>query len=65
MSYISAYVNPQAVITHSESREEAFFIKAIKQKADDFDLTYIPLSRPAADMTWLSKLDSRSLKGMA
>lgn len=65
MSYINLYVRPQVVITHSEPREEAFFAKTIKQRAEDFDLTYIPLSRPATDMMWLSKLDSSSLKGMA
>ncbi|KAJ9283313.1 hypothetical protein DTO027B5_7254 [Paecilomyces variotii] len=62
LGYIREYINPQVVITHGEFREESFFWKAIKQKTDELGLAHIPLSRPAVDLMWLSKLDSGSLK---
>ncbi|KAL1874683.1 hypothetical protein Plec18167_005915 [Paecilomyces lecythidis] len=62
LGYIRAYINPQVVITHGKPREESFFWEPIRQKTEETGLSHISLPRPAADLIWLSQLDSSSLK---
>ncbi|KAL2000042.1 hypothetical protein VTN02DRAFT_3624 [Thermoascus thermophilus] len=62
LGYIGSQLHPQVLITHGESREDSFFWKGIKRKAEAARLPHIVLSSKAGDLMWLSKLDSSSLR---
>lgn len=65
LGHIQTFVHPQVIITDHASREDAFFIKAIKAKAVTIDKSVIELPSDAAEnLMWITRLDSGSLAGM-
>ena len=64
LTYVHAYLSPQAVITQGESSEEVFFLQGIEKKARELETAHIVLPTAARDIMWMSSLDSRSLQGI-
>lgn len=65
LGHIQTFVHPQVIITDHESREDVFFIKAIRAKAAAIDKSVIELPTNAAEnLMWITRLDSGSLAGM-
>ncbi|KAE8165337.1 hypothetical protein BDV40DRAFT_258625 [Aspergillus tamarii] len=62
LTYVHAYLSPQAVITQGESSEEVFFLQGIEKKARELGTAHIVLPTAARDIMWMSSLDSRSLQ---
>ena len=64
LGHIQTFVRPQVIITAHSSREDAFFIKAIKAKAVALEKPVIELPSDAAEnLMWITRLDSGSLAG--
>lgn len=57
------YIKPQVVITNNVDRDELFLWNAITQNAQLLGLAHIALPRAASDLSWISELDTDSLKG--
>ena len=65
LGHIDKFVMPQALIVDYEGREDAFFVKSARSKALDLGKSLIQLPRDAAaNMMWVTRLDSGSLAGM-
>lgn len=64
MGHIQTFVHPQVIITDHESREDAFFTKAVRTKAVGIGKSVIELPLAAAEnLMWITRLDSGSLAG--
>ena len=64
LGHIQMFVHPQVIITDHRSREDAFFIKAIRAKAVIIDKSVIELPPDALEnLMWITRLDSSSLAG--
>lgn len=64
LGHIQTFVHPQVIITDDASREDTFFIKAIRAKAVAIDKSVIELPSDAAEnLMWITRLDSSSLAG--
>lgn len=64
LGHIQTFVHPQVIITDHASREDAFFMKAVKAKAVAINKSVIELPSDAAEnLMWITRLDSGSLAG--
>lgn len=64
MGHIQTFIHPQVIITDHESREDAFFTKAVRTKALGIGKSVIELPLAAAEnLMWITRLDSGSLAG--
>lgn len=64
MGHIQTFIHPQVIITDHESREDAFFTKAVRAKALGIGKSVIELPLAAAEnLVWITRLDSGSLAG--
>ena len=64
IGHIHTYVEPQVIITDHASREDGFFIKAVRSKALGIGKSLIELPSDATqNLMWLTRLDSGSLAG--
>lgn len=64
LGHIETFMHPQVVITDDQSREDAFFTRAIRAKASELGKSVIELPKDAAEkMMWIARLDSGSLAG--
>ena len=64
LSHIQTYIEPQVIITGHASREDDFFIKAVRAKALEIGKSLIELPSDATEnLMWLTRLDSGSLAG--
>ena len=62
MEHIQTFVHPQMIIIDDPSREDAFFVDAVRSKVTDLGKAVIELPRDAAEtMMWMTRLDSGSL----
>ncbi|KAL8696306.1 MAG: hypothetical protein Q9224_002864, partial [Gallowayella concinna] len=62
LGHIQAFMHPQVVITDDQSREDAFFTKAIRTKANELGKSVVELPPDASEtMMWIARLDSGSL----
>ena len=65
MEHIHSFMHPQGIIIDDPSREDRFFITALRSKAMDIGKGIIELPSDAIDsMMWLTRLDSGSLAGI-
>ncbi|WEW60943.1 hypothetical protein PRK78_006431 [Emydomyces testavorans] len=60
LGHIYNVLRPRIIVTH-ESREESFFVKAIKAKVSHTRITHIGLQGRASDFKWITRLDSKAL----
>lgn len=66
MDYMHTFIHPQIIIIDDASREDAFFVSAIRSKAMDIGRGVIELPPNAMEtMMWLTRLDSGSLAGIS
>lgn len=64
IGHIQTYIDPQVIITDHASREDGFFIKAVRAKALEIGKSLIELPLDATEnLMWLTRLDSGSLAG--
>ncbi len=64
LGHIETFMHPQVLITDDSSREDGFFIKAIRAKAAELGTSVIELPKDAPEkMMWIARLDSGSLAG--
>ncbi|KAL8765636.1 MAG: hypothetical protein Q9209_007368 [Squamulea sp. 1 TL-2023] len=64
LGHIQTFMHPQVVITDDQSREDAFFTKAIRAKTSELGKSVIELPKDASEkMMWIARLDSGSLAG--
>ncbi|KAI4261274.1 MAG: hypothetical protein L6R42_003522 [Xanthoria sp. 1 TBL-2021] len=62
LGHIETFMHPQVVITDDQSREDAFFTRAIRAKASELGKSVIELPKDATEkMMWIARLDSGSL----
>ena len=62
MEHIQTFVHPQIIIMDDPTREDAFFVDALRSKVMDLGKAIIELPRDAAEtMMWMTRLDSGSL----
>lgn len=65
MEHIHTFIHPQVIIIDDPSREDKFFVSALRSKAMDIGRGIIELPPDALEnMMWLTRLDSGSLAGM-
>jgi hypothetical protein len=65
MEHIYTFVHPQVIIIDDPSREDMFFVSALRSKAMDIGRGIIELPPDALEtMMWLTRLDSGSLAGI-
>lgn len=66
VEHIQTFVHPQVIIIDNPSREDLFFITALRSKAMDIGKSVIELPVDAAEnMMWITRLDSASLAGLS
>lgn len=64
LKHIQTYIEPRVIITGHVSREDGFFIRAVRAKALDIGISLIELPLDATEnLMWLARLDSGSLAG--
>ena len=64
MGYMHTFVRPQVILADHSSREDAFFIRALRSKALEMGKSIIELPKDAAtNLMWITRLDSLSLAG--
>ena len=64
MGYMHTFVRPQVILADHSSREDAFFVKALRSKALEMGKSIIELPTNAAtNLMWITRLDSGSLAG--
>jgi hypothetical protein len=63
LSYLQAYISPQAVITQGKTLEEEFLLQGVERRAQELGTTHIVLPTAARDLMWISSLDGHSLQG--
>ncbi|KAF2083277.1 hypothetical protein K490DRAFT_60632 [Saccharata proteae CBS 121410] len=63
MAHIQNFVHPQAVITDDSVREDVFFTKGVRSRAEMYNLPVIEIPKDQAEnFEWITRLDSGSLK---
>ena len=66
VEHIQTFIHPQVIIIDNPSREDLFFITALRSKAMDIGKSVIELPVDAAEnMMWITRLDSASLAGLS
>lgn len=66
LGHIQTFVHPQVIITDDPSREDIFFVDAVRSKAKDIGKSLIELPQDATEsMMWLTRLDSGALAGLS
>ena len=66
LDHIHTFMHPQVYITDDSSREEAFLIKKVRQKALMTGRSVIELPPDAAQkLMWITRLDTGSLSSMS
>lgn len=64
LGHIQSFIDPQVIITDHASRENGFFIKAMRAKSSEIGKSLIELPPDATEnLMWLARLDSGSLAG--
>ena len=64
MEHIHTFVHPQVILIDNPSREDAFFVNALRRKAMDIGKPLIELPADATEnLMWITRLDSGSLAG--
>ena len=64
MEHIQTFIHPQVVIIDDPTREDSFFVEALRTKLVDLKKGLIELPKNAAEtMMWMTRLDSGSLAG--
>lgn len=64
LGHIHNFMHPQVIITDDLSKENPFFVKAIRAKAKEIGRAIIELPADAAEnLMWITRLDSASLQG--
>lgn len=64
LGHIYSFVHPRVIITDDPSKENHFFVKAIRAKAKEIGRAVIELPADAgANLMWITRLDSESLHG--
>ena len=64
MEHIRTFVHPQVILIDNPSREDAFFVNALRSKAIDIGKSLIELPADATEnLMWITRLDSGSLAG--
>ena len=64
MEHIRTFVHPQVILIDNPSREDAFFVNALRSKAMDIGKSLIELPADATEnLMWITRLDSGSLAG--
>ncbi|KAL9597299.1 MAG: hypothetical protein Q9219_005223 [cf. Caloplaca sp. 3 TL-2023] len=62
LGHIQTFMHPQVVITDHASREDGFFMKAIRTKTSELGKSLIELPTSASEsLMWITRLDSGSL----
>lgn len=65
MRHIHTFVHPQVVLTDGTEQEDPVFLKALRTKSREIQVSLIELPQDALEkMMWITRLDSGSLKGM-
>lgn len=65
LGHITNFMHPQAVIIDNSGVEDAFFLKAFKERAPALARTLIELPVNVDEsLRWIARLDSASLKGI-
>lgn len=63
-NHINTFVNPQATFIDASGEEESFFMKGLKERANNMGRTVIELPENAEQtLMWTTMLDSASLSG--
>ncbi|KAF2143891.1 uncharacterized protein K452DRAFT_285929 [Aplosporella prunicola CBS 121167] len=63
MTHIHTFMHPQAVIMDDSYREDVFFVKGLRTRANDENIPVIEIPMDKAEgLEWLTRLDSASLK---
>ena len=64
LGHVQTFVRPQVILTDDPSREDAFFVKALRSKVAEIGKSVIELPPDAAmNLMWVARLDSGSLAG--
>jgi hypothetical protein len=64
LGHIQSFIDPRVIITDHASREDSFFMKAIRAKSSEIGRSLIELPLDANEnLMWLTRLDSGSLAG--
>ena len=64
MEHIRTFVHPQVILIDNPSREDAFFVNALRSKAMEIGKSLIELPADATEnLMWITRLDSSSLAG--
>lgn len=64
MEHINTFIHPQVILIDNPSREDAFFVNALRSKAMDLRKSLIELPADATEnLMWITRLDSGSLAG--
>lgn len=64
MDHIQTLIHPQIIIIDNPTREDSFFVEALRSKVMDLEKAMIELPKDAAKtMMWMTRLDSSSLAG--
>lgn len=62
MRFLDDYIHPKAVLTDDPSREDDFFVRAVRRKFGEVDAPLVELPTDAAErMRWITRMDSSSL----
>ena len=65
IEHIQTFVHPQVILIDNPSREDLFFINALRTKTMDLGKTVIELPLDAKEnVMWITRLDSASLAGL-
>ncbi|EOA87071.1 uncharacterized protein SETTUDRAFT_89589 [Exserohilum turcica Et28A] len=63
MAHINSFLHPQAAIIDDSSSENAFFVRGMTSKTDALQMALIQVPKDKLqDLTWVTRLDSASLK---
>ena len=66
VAHIQTFIHPQVIIIDNPSREDPFFITALRSKAMDIGKAVIELPVAATEnLMWITRLDSASLAGLS
>ena len=64
MEHIHTFIHPQVILIDNPSREDAFFVNALRRKVMDIGKSLIELPADATEnLMWITRLDSGSLAG--
>lgn len=64
--HIQTFIHPQAIIIDAPTREDSFFITAVRSKATEMGKALIEVPLDATEnLMWMTRLDSGSLAGLS